>query len=761
MKRNGSGFTWLVAATVLLSAFLLFLVQPTISKMILPWFGGSPAVWTTCMLFFQVLLLAGYGYAHLLETIPTSRVPAVLHAALLLVAVLVLPITPAADWKPVDSQYPQLRILWLLLRHVGLPYFLLASTAPLIQSWFSRVTEGRSPYRLYALSNAGSLGALLAFPFLIEPAWSTPQQGAYWSAGFRLFALTCGFLAMAMYRWNLPNWSTRNDVDKRSSDRPGVWRFLVWLLLPAFASMSLLAVTNQICQDVAVVPFLWVAPLSLYLLTFVICFDAERWYFRFLFCTGTLVAGTVIAAILMNESLQVHLDVHKIDYTVPDFLDSLSMEIYLYLALLFFICMVCHGELVRSRPSPRYLTSFYLSISAGGALGGCFVALVCPRWFTSYAESMITLVGGCLLAAGVLTFSWFRREWRWRRWWPVALGLPFVCLNSLRPRGNAEATLAAGHRFYRLANMVIRRRPVWTWVSFLAYLPLAPLMILPIMLPWQTDSRPQLAARRNFYGVLRVVEFGKPGEDDVWRRCLYNGRILHGVQWRSLTGRRQPTTYYADDSGIGLTLNNLSPLQPMRVATVGLGTGTTATYGRTGDDYTFYEINPEVEDICREYFTYLSDSAADVHVVIGDARLSMENRQPQNYDVIALDAFTGDAIPAHLLTVEAFGEYLRHLKSNGVIAVHTSNRHLDLEPIVALLADHYQLQAVAVYADDAGGLADSGSDWLLVTNNVEFLNDYVIDSVAVPLEVPGPEIRVWTDQYSNLFQILIGDDEDE
>jgi hypothetical protein len=764
MDETRRGLAGWSAATVLVSAFLLFQVQPMVSKMILPWFGGSPSVWTVCMLFFQAFLLAGYSYAHALERLPRTRVAGMIHCLLLVSAAAVLallPILPAPSWKPPDSREPQLRILLLLATHVGLPYFLLSASAPLVQAWYSRASGGRVPYRYYALSNVGSLSALLSYPFVIEPAFDLQSQSRLWSLGFFAFALLSGGLALAMTRWNLPAAHLAStDADNAAPTATPWTRFALWLLLPAFSTMSLLAMTNQICQDVAVVPFLWIAPLSLYLLTFIICFDAERWYRRGLMAVATLAVLFLMVAISMPERFNPWL--HRFGYSgdMPDFSDNLVLESGFYLASLFLICMVCHGELVRSKPGARHLTLFYLMIAAGGVLGGLFVALVCPRIFNGLIEVYISLVGGGVLALVILLRVWWRRERCWSRWWLTLVRFPGLITRDLAlvttRRGRGAGAAVRERQVSRAAEILWRRRKWWTLWSALAPLPLlvAAFFIAPDPRHLVSTDNHVIVARRNFYGVLTVKELGERDSDD-FRHNLYNGRILHGVQFLQPEWRRTPTTYYVPESGVGLALLHLAVNGPLRVATVGLGTGTIAAYGQEGDYYCFYEINPEVEQIAREYFTYVSDCPARVEVKLGDARLSMEQEETsQQYDVIALDAFSGDAIPAHLLTIEAFEVYLRHLQPLGVIAVHTSNRHLDLPPIVTLIAQHYQMKVIRIYVTKDAGVGESASEWLLVTNNEEFLNQQDVLNHTTFVGAPDPSIRVWTDQYSNLFQIL-------
>lgn len=715
------------------------------------------------MLFFQVFLLLGYLYAHLLDRLPRTRLTGILHLSLLLLAVFLLPILPDPGWKPVDSSKPQWRILLLLTVSVGLPYLLLAATGPLVQAWYSRALDGRSPYHFYAVSNCGALAALLSYPFWIEPAFDVPDQGVLWSSGYRAFAIISGALAIAAVRWNLPLAAVEkhSQTAGEASSVPSVWRCFFWLALSAFGAMGLLALTDHICQDVAVVPFLWVAPLSLYLITFIVCFHSDMWYRPNLFSGLTLSVLLLIAGVSFRENLQPAID--RVNWLlepvglsgeIPHFLDNIALEATLYLSVLFCVCMLCHGELVRSKPAPRHVTLFYLCMAAGGALGGLFVAMLCPRIFASYVETVLFLVGGALLAIVVLMDSWVRRERRWRRWWRQLARLSVSVVRGwvhIRPRHNPGERPARRNHVRTLVFAVRRGRPWYTFGNLLVPLSLlAGVAAFAWVAEW--PNRTALVSRRSFYGTLRVTEHGVGGSEE--RRGLYHGRILHGIQFMAPGRRREPTSYYSPESGIGLTLTKHRDKEPLRVATVGLGTGTIAAYGTKGDYYCFYEINPDVIDIARKYFTFLGDSPATIRVKEGDARLSMEQERPRHYDIIALDAFSGDAIPAHLLTVEAMAVYLKHLNTDGVLAVHTSNRHLDLVPIVALLAAHYEMEARVVEVEDDGGVADAGSQWLLLSNNDRLLRALEAETDCEPLSRPDPDIRVWSDHYSNLFQIL-------
>jgi hypothetical protein len=695
------------AGTVLLSAFLLFQVQPLISKFILPWFGGAPAVWTTCMLFFQVALFAGYSFAHLAGSRLSLRAQAVVQGVLLLAALAVLPIVPSAAWKPLESEAPTWRILLLLLATVGLPYFVLSTTSPLALLWFSRVYPDRSPYRLYALSNFGSLAALLSYPFLFEPALDLSHQAWLWSGAFAAYVLLFGGCAAWMLarrasdplaqvgdsgvpaaKDGSPDGCARNPGQGNAC--PARLHRLWWVLLPACASLMLLATTNHVCQDVAVAPFLWVAPLALYLLSFIVCFDHQRWYVRGLWAGLVAIAVPVTACV---------------GQLAPWFGYNLGFreQLAVYFSTMFCICMVCHGELVRLRPDPRHLTQYYLLISLGGALGGVLVSLIAPQVFSTYLEWDIGLVVSYMLALAVLV----------------------------------------------LANARPGSRPAWNLAAVLA----PPLAVI-LVLYWQSGNPDLRETVRNFYGIVAVYEV--PGSEEARRHFkLTHGRILHGHQFADPPESGRATLYHRPDSGIARAIEFAGRRGPVRVGVVGLGAGVLAAYARSGDCYLFYEINPAVPPLAETYFTYLRDARlrdARVGLVMGDARLSLENQEDQRFDVLALDAFSGDSVPTHLLTREAFEIYLRHLAPRGILAVHITNRSLCLAPVVRGMAEHFGLAATRIYiAGRESGIAFR-SDWMLLSYDPGLLR-------ALPAS-PPPDARedfdvpLWTDQYSNLFQIL-------
>ena len=690
----------------LLSAFLLFQVQPVISKFILPWFGGSPGVWTTCMLFFQILLFLGYTYAHALGKLP-RKVQALLHASLLLAALYFLPIIPLESWKPTGSEDPGGRILLLLLASVGLPYFVLSSTSPLVQVWFTRGAAGANPWRLYALSNIGSLAALLTFPFFFEPRWDVEWLAKAWSIVFVLCAALCLGVVWHDHQAAAPAQKAQSTAPSEDETTPGLLRRLMWVVLPALASVLLLATTNHVCQDVAVVPFMWVVPLSLYLLTFIICFEHERWYAR-IPALWTIPALPLFFVCCTWDQLEKKSWWPEEWDLMPNFLFELGWAF----GAMFLGCMICHGELTRLKPSTKHLTSFYLHMSAGGALGGLFVSLAAPQLFKTHAEWPGSLIAAFVLAGIVLLVS----AWR-------------IPLRALRSASFALAGLLGAAGALTMGH-----------------------------LGYKTEEK--LERVRNFYGTLAVTEWS-PEDPAYHQRELSNGGIIHGQQNLALQYRSDPTSYYGHDTGIGLALDSLKNASGARVGVVGMGAGTVACYGKSGHTYRFYDINPDVPRLAQKYFTYLPDlekRGAKLEIVVSDARLALERElsKPQNFDVLLLDAFSGDSVPAHLLTREAFEIYKKHMKPDGIIAVHCTNSYLRLVPLIEKTAAEVGYQTIRITTESDGGDHDS-TDYVLLTNNATFL-------AATPPVPPDDEEleleakitpRVWTDRHHDLFQILM------
>ncbi|MGE3315131.1 MAG: spermidine synthase [Planctomycetaceae bacterium] len=698
--RANSGLGALYALTVFVSAFLLFQVQPLISRYILPWFGGTPAVWTTCMLFFQMTLFAGYAYAHFAAARLSAWTQALLHLLLLGGALALLPIIPDAAWKPTGNEQPIWRIVSLLAATVGLPFFVLSTSGPLLQHWFSRTEPGRSPYRLYALSNVGSLLALLSYPFVVEPLLSTTMQARVWSWSFAGFAAICALTALRMagkankpFETNvLPEFTPQTaPVSAVIEDTsPSIGRVLLWFLLAMVPSILLLAITSQVCLDVASVPFLWIVPLSLYLMSFILCFDSDRWYSRVLFVPAAFIlSGGVAAALIGGAGV------------------DLWLQAAVHFGALFAIAMVCHGELVRLKPDPRHLTAFYLVISAGGAAGGLFAGVLAPLVFQMYLELHIGLV-----AFGILCLIVLYRDLNqsgFQIWPPTGGSLAWMTMFN----ATVAIAVAVGVHVHR-------------------------------------DTTNAVSVSRNFYGVLRVLEKRYPEQSQSDTRELMHGRILHGMQFLDPERKRIPTTYYSHASGVGRILSNRPPV-PRRLGFVGLGAGTLATYAEPGDIVHFYDINPEVVRLARSYFTYLADCMGDVEFSMGDARLSLENQESQQFDVLALDAFSSDAIPIHLLTVEAAEIYLRHLKQDGVLAIHISNRHFNLRPVVDALVDHFKLASATVESLEDEELGDSVSVWVLLSRELEPLT---VNLILESASEEQPKRILWTDDRSNLVEVL-------
>jgi len=685
----------LVAVTIALSAFLLFLVQPIIAKQILPWFGGTSAVWTTCMVFFQVVLLGGYAYAHALTSHASPRNQARVHIVLLAASLLFLPIIAREGLKPGGEEDAALSILWLLAATIGLPYFLLSSTGPLLQRWIAHRFPEKTVYRLFALSNFGSLLGLLAFPFLIEPFAPSVTQAYAWSAAYATFALACAVTAWQAQRAlaaraGAPVAATATVTVTATAAQPpidaapGLGDYALWLALSALGSVLLLATTSHITQNIASVPFLWVLPLTLYLLTFVLAFEGRGgrgWYERrwWLFPTLALVVA-------MSWGLSASRGVLDIGVAVP-----------LYCAGLFFACMFCHGELAHAKPAPRYLTHFYLTLSAGGALGGMAVGLLAPRIFPAYFELPLALFALALLA------SWLVLGNR------TLIGPALVA---------SAATAYSG----------------WHYADFL--------------------KEGTIVMQRSFYGTLRVRETGG-GEQQV--RRLLHGVILHGEQFTRAEDRLEPGTYYARSSGIGLAIASRQAAGPVRLGFVGLGVGTLSAYGRAGDELRFYELDPQVIDVARRHFGYLGATPARLDFEIGDARLSLERELkrhgPRGYAVLAIDAFSSDSIPVHLITREAVELYARHIAADGIIAIHISNRFLDLKPVLANIAQATGLAARLVTDTPADDSAASSTDWVLLAREAAVLDDPRLAGRAEPL-VPVAGFSLWTDQFNNLLDVL-------
>ena len=631
------------------------------------------------MLFFQTVLLLGYGYAHWLsgQTRPGAHW---LHVGLLAASLALLPIVPSAWWKPAGDENPLPRILGLLAVTVGAPYFLLASTSPLVQTWYARRSGSVAPYRFFALSNLASLLALLSYPVLVEPWIPARAQGILWSCGYAAFAPALAWLA---YRsgachsaaHSLPAAAARGE----RSEMPSWGQRTLWVVLPACASFLLLAATNHLCQNIAVVPFLWIFPLSLYLLSFILCFDRRHWYRRSLMLPLYAAALASVGYLLVHE--------------VPGSL--VLLHIAAYGAALFVACMFCHGELALRKPPPAHLTEFYVIVSLGGALGSVLVAVAAPLLLRGVYEFPLGLA-----ACGMLTLMLeYRKAW----WSDVGWAILAVWLCAVA--GAQISASAAGNRLMA----------------------------------------------RSFYGSLRVADSVDPATGENQRKLIH-GVILHGVQLLSPELRHEPTGYYARTSGIGMALGR-SGDRPLRVGVIGLGAGTMAAYGRRGDEYRFYELDPLVIQTAKNEFSFLRDSEAKIEIVAGDGRLALERERGRRFDVLAVDAFSGDSIPVHLLSREAFELYFEHLASQGVLALHLSNSFLDLVPVAGRAAQELGKPACVIDVQEDIRQHRAQSVWVLLADRPETLDRLLPPGPWRPAPAPA-WLRVWTDDYSNLFRIL-------
>jgi hypothetical protein len=623
--------------------------------------------------FFQSVLLAGYAYADLTTRLGARR-QALLHVGLLVVSLACLPIIASSGWKPRGEEEPISRILLLLVATIGLPYFLLSTTTPLLQSWYWRRFRSAVPYRLFALSNFASLLALLGFPLLFEPVFDLKQLGWGWSLLFALFALLCAGTALVSMNGFDP---AEKDAPPKPATALPVKPQLLWLALSAMGSVMLLAVTNHVTQNVSSVPFLWVLPLALYLITFILVFDHPRWYLR----TALLVALLVLLPAMA--------------YYIPSL--DLRVAAPLYMAGMFVACMVCHGELARLKPDPAHLTRFYLMMSLGGALGAVLVAVIAPLVLRGYFE----------------------------------LGIALVLLGAL---------------------FAVRVRGVAKWAA----LAVLGATIVLVVRGGHDYTRGVRVMERDFYGVVRTADHYSP----VPYRSMYHGAIMHGGQLLGDSFRNTPADYFSPDSGYGrvfTSLREMNPKKPLNVGVIGLGAGVLAAWMMPGDALTFYEISPRVVDIARREFTYLADTPARTELVMGDGRLSLEREPARGYDVLGIDAFSGDSIPMHLVTREAMALYVKHIKPDGVIVFQATNRYIDLLPVVQRLASEFGFEAVNVSdspdADDGPEYWYSSTDQVIVTRNRRLLEWGRIAEVAEPIE-ERRDLPVFTDAHHNLLRIL-------
>jgi hypothetical protein len=707
------------AFSIFLSAFLLFQIQPMIGKYILPWFGGTTTVWSTVLLFFQTLLIGGYAYAYWLLGQFQDRRQGLMHLiflggslTLLLITALIWPspLMPDTNWWLGSRDLPIWGILRILAISVGIPFLVLASNSTLMQAWFNRDYHTSTPYRLYALSNAGSLLALISYPILFEPFLTLRTQAYLWTAGYVVFTISVAYLSLRSYqRMPTEDDPSRADIQHEEDERPSNRTRALWVGLAACASVLLIAVTSQITQEVAVIPFLWILPLVIYLLTFILAFSGGRLYSRRVYLIAFFIS-LVTSRMLLN---------------IPT--SNIILQVIVYLLVLFLGCMLCHNELYNLRPHTWFLPSFYLLIAVGGAAGGVFVNLVAPYLFsTGFWELQWGLIASLVLVTIILLLE----------------HKPVKAKRSRRSRQREEAHTR-------------KYSPLVIFSS--VFILLASSYVIYYMRSIATETK---LARRNFYGVLRVWEINSE-VPELAAYQLTHGNTVHGFQFQPDEIRHLPTTYYWDNSGVGVAIAN-HPARPgaLRVGALGLGIGIIASYGEQGDLFRFYEINPDVIQVAEgegDYFSFLSDSPADIQVIPGDGRVSLERELitdgPQGFDLLVLDAFSGDTIPLHLLTREAFEIYLKHLNENGVIAINVSNRYFNLGYEAYKLADEFNL-GVAMIEDKGDGLQSYDSVWMLLTRDQAFLNLPAIAARSAPRPFIPPSLPLWTDDFSNLIQII-------
>ncbi len=666
--------TFLYACVVFLSAFLLFLVQPMVAKQLLPVLGGSAAVWITCLVFFQAVLLLGYAYADFAVTRLRPRAQALMHVTLLAAALTTLGLRiRTSQWAA--TWHPMLTVFTLLSLIIGLPYLSLSTTTPLLQAWYTGSFRATWSFRMFSLSNAGALLALLLYPTVIEPYITLKTQTRGFSTGFFLFAVLCGGIAWSV-RQTLPDRSPR--VEPAETVTPQ--RKALWLLLPGCSSLLLCAFTSHISQNVAAIPLLWILPLSAYLLSFIIAFHSQQAYPRWLMVRLAACTLGILGYLL-----------HDVHGNLP-----VQISVPLYCLCLFVLCFFFHGELYRLRPATGSATGFYVLLSLGSALGALFVGVLAPNIFRANYELAIGLVLSAVLALAVMwNFGIIARIF----WAALAVWLVWV--------GVAQARA------------------------------------------WQQNTLAQL---RSFYGTLRVTETHWPPLAGT-TRTLYHGTIQHGVQFYANGMRTQPLSYYAPSSGLGLALRLCCRGRTKRVGIVGLGAGTIAAYGQPGDTFRFFEIDPLVERIARELFTYLRDTPARTDVVLGDARFSINRDNSGPYDVLALDAFSGDAVPIHLLTQQALALYRKHLAPDGILAFHISSQYLDLEPVLARAAQQAGMHAVTVHSAGDENQGIFNADWVLLTNDEAFLSQPEVARAVQPAQMRN-NVNLWTDDYSSILPIL-------
>ena len=681
----------LLRPTMFLGSFLLFLIQPIIAKMILPWFGGSAAVWTSCMMFFQVMLVLGYAYSHILRRWLSCSTAFFCHTAVLGAACCLLPVIPNSALRRATGNGLNFAVAWTLLVTVGLPYFALAANSTLVQLWHEALsTSNQKPadsggtYRLYAVSNLGSMLALLFYPFLIEPFATLSAQAWIWSAGFIVYAAMCLLTAWPTTR--LSHWQSEPKPSESETFRPSA--VCLWFMLACVASVILLATTNLMCQEIASVPFLWILPLAAYLLSFIICFEQPRLYHRAIFLP--LLCVSIVLGIGVVQS---HLYV------------SILLQITVMTSVCFFVSMVCHGELERLKPPPAKLTTFYLTIAIGGAVGGIFTALLAPFAFDHFIEFQLAIIG-CLALATLQVYRTAGRS--------VLLLALFGCGLT------ASVTMAS--------------------------------LMLQTSSTLEKDTL--ITRQRNEYGVVMVTE------DESYRRFV-SGNVDHGGQNRAHEIAFEPSGYYTENSGVGIAFRRMREFKQtqgeasgINACVVGMGIGAMLSWCEPEDHFSFYELNPAVEEIAETHFSYLERYRPQTDVYIGDGRILLQRQLEQTggnqFDLLFVDAFSSDAIPQHLITSQCVDIYLKQLRADGMLVFHITNRFVDLRPVIATLAVEKGLSSFV--RENKNGPKDKGTLWVCLSRNKNLLSAPWMDSLTTRWPDKMPKIQ-WTDDFAPLAPV--------
>jgi hypothetical protein len=723
----------LFAVALFLSAFLLFLVEPMVAKMVLPILGGAPMVWNTCVVFFQIMMLLGYGYAYGSSKGMHPRHHTIVHAVLLFLPLAVLPVVIQAGSASVDSRSPVLSLMLMLGSTVGLPFAVLSTSASVLQHWFSRIDHpaARDPYFLYVASNLGSLLALACYPIVVEPTLTLRAQSQLWALGYLVFvAITC---ACGVVVWRGVKVGRREHLPPTEAhnvsvaESPSVRQRAEWVMLAFVPSSLMLGVTNYVTTDVAAVPLLWIMPLGLYLLTFVIAFSSKSEAAR-------TAAHRALPLLIVPLTLFMVAKAHG----------PFSIILPLHIITFAVAALVCHSELAHKRPSTAHLTAFYFWISFGGMVGGLFNTLVAPRVFSGIDEYPLALVLTCLFSVRTMTVP--ARSLTRAAGVPIAVGLLTAGLIQLSLNWHVSlATLVCALTVPAMMSFAQKRQPA-RFASSVGAMLLAGVVF--------ANSGQTLHAERTFFGVYRV-SLDPTGQ----YHKLAHGTTLHGMQALDLKRHGEPLTYYHRTGPFGQAFTELSSIMTgTKVAVIGLGVGTLASYARPGQHWTFYEIDPAVERIARtsDYFTYLDTCGTRCDVVLGDARLSLA-RAARPYDVIVLDAFSSDAIPVHLITNEAIALYLTRLAPDGVLLFHVSNRHLNLGPVLAKLAASHGLVALEQSDRVKQGVEVSDgklpSDWVVMARRRQQLSELERSGRwRAPIIVSSTPL--WTDDFSNILSVL-------